>query len=113
MIQINKDEYALHLIDELAEIGKVTSKKMFGGVGFFLDKTMFAKLSGDGTLYFRVDESNRADYEALGAEQFNSDAKKKGMPYYQVPTEIIADNVQLVKWAKTAYEVAVANKKKS
>lgn len=108
---MNKDDYAEHIKKELIEIGAVTTKKMFGGIGIFLDGLMFAKISGDGTLYFRVDDSNRADYEGLGAEQFHSGSKKKGMPYYIVPTQIIDDNALLVKWAKIAHDVAVANKK--
>lgn len=108
---MNKDERTELLLHQLAELGGVTSKKMFGGVGFFLDGVMFAKLSGDLVLYFRVDNTNRADYEQLGSIQFHSDSKKKGMPYYVVPTEILDDDLKLVQWARKAHGVAIANKK--
>ena len=107
----NKDEYSTAFIAELGSLGTVTSKKMFGGVGFFLDGVMFAKLSGDGHVYFRVDDSNRADYEQLGTGQFHSDNKKKSMPYYQVPQQIMKDEQQFIAWARKAHEVAIANKK--
>lgn len=109
---LNKDDYAAAVIQELTSLGQVMSKKMFGGIGLFLDGVMFAKVSGDSVLYFRVDDSNRADYEQFGTEQFDSENKKKGMPYYQVPAPIIEDEDQFIDWAQTAHKVAVANKKK-
>lgn len=109
---VDKDEYAKTIIQWLAPLGPVTSKKMFGGVGFFLDGLMFAKLTGEGTPHFRVDDTNRADYERLGASQFNSDSKKKSMPYYEVPAQILEDEQQFVAWARKAHAVAVANKKR-
>ena len=108
---MDKETYTQWVIEQLATLGTVTSKKMFGGVGFFLDGLMFAKLSGDATLFFRVDDTNRADYERIGAEPFHSESKKKGMPYYVVPEETIEDRAQLVHWARKAHGVAVAHKK--
>lgn len=109
---MSKDEKATAVTNELASMGHVTTKKMFGGIGIFLEGLMFAKISGDGTLFFRVDDTNRADYEALGTESFHSDSKKKGMPYYEVPGQVIEDEKLFQQWAKTAHSVAVANKKK-
>ena len=109
--QIDKDEYAKTIIQRLAPLGHVTSKKMFGGVGFFLDGLMFAKLTGEGTPYFRVDDTNRADYEQLASSQFHSDSKKKSMPYYEVPAQILEDEPKFVEWARQAHAVAVTHKK--
>ncbi len=109
---MTKDEKTTWFIEQVTPLGAVRSKKMFGGVGFFLDEVMFAKLTGDATLYFRVDDSNRADYEALGGEQFNSSSKGKGMPYYHVPAEVVEDTDRLIEWARTAHQVAIANKQK-
>lgn len=108
---MSKEEITEFVLQELVSLGNVTSKKMFGGVGIFLDGVMFAKVSGDGTLLFRVDDTNRADYENRGAEKFYSSDKKKSMPYYQVPSQIVADHDAFVKWARTAHRVALANKK--
>ena len=49
---MSKDEKGTAVINELATMGDVTSKKMFGGIGIFLEGVMFAKVSGDGTLFF-------------------------------------------------------------
>ena len=57
---MDKDELTQQMKDRLQEMGEITSKKMFGGVGFFLDSIMFAKLTGDNRVFLRVDDSNRA-----------------------------------------------------
>ncbi len=47
----------------------VTAKKMFGGYGIFESGAMFALLSGR-TVYFKVDDTNRAQYEAMDNGRF-------------------------------------------
>ena len=47
---------------------------MFGGAGVYCDGVMFALVPRD-TLYFRVDDGNRAAYEAEGLEPFTYDGK--------------------------------------
>lgn len=108
---MSKEAVTDYVVQELASLGNLTTKNMFGGVGIFLDGVMFAKIAGDGTLSFRVDDTNRADYEQLGSEQFYSPDKKKGMPYYRVPDEILEDQSALIQWAHKAHAVALANKK--
>ena len=67
------------------------------------------------TLYLKVDDSNRADYEAVGAEAFFYIAKGKkrvAMPYWQVPGDIMDDQDMLQGWAEKAYRAALASKTK-
>lgn len=108
---LDKEQMAEEVIAKLTELGAVTSKKMFGGIGLFLDGLMFAKISGNGTVFLKVDDSNRADYEALGGEKFHSANKKKGMPYYEVPPGILDDDSEFLAWAKKSYGVAITNRK--
>ena len=79
---------------------------MFGGVGLFHNEKMFGMLGGD-TFRLKVDENNRADYEAKGMQPYQSGTKKKGMPYWEVPTEIVEDKELLKQWADKAYQAAV------
>ena len=112
--QINamtKEECLDYVLRELAGLGELSSKKMFGGIGIFLEGVMFAKVSGKGSLYFRVDDSNRRDYEQLGSKPFYASSKKKGMPYYEVPAQVLDDSKKLVAWAHKAHSVAMINKK--
>ena len=77
--------YLNHIMDLLAPIGNIRSRAMFGGYGIFLEGDMFA-LIWRSTLYFKVNESNRTDYEKAGSRQFHP------MPYYEVPAEVMENN---------------------
>ena len=84
---------------------------MFGGVGLYADGIFFGLI--DDTLYFKVDDSNRKDFEARGAKRFEFVMEKGGtrtvsMSYYQVPEEVIEDPDELRVWARKALAVAVA-----
>ena len=98
------------IVDQLQGVGEFTHKKMFGGVGFFKDGIMFALL-GNGIFNLRVDDSNVKDYEAFGMTRFLATEKNKGLPYYEVPVDILEDKDKLTEWAFVAFEVAVKNKK--
>jgi len=47
--------------EQLAPLGRVTMRRMFGKTGVFCDGLMFAMVTDD-TLYFRVDDGNRAAF---------------------------------------------------
>ena len=64
------DGYIVYVMDQLNSLGPVTVRKMFGGAGLYLDGTIFAVVAND-ALYFKVDDSNRPDYEAAGMGPFN------------------------------------------
>lgn len=84
----------------------VHDRKMFGGLGIYSETWFFALITSDNVLYFKVDDSNRAAYEARGMAQFQR------MPYFRVPDEVLADVEQLKGWAETAVSVAKRAKKK-
>lgn len=84
---------------KLKSLGVVTSRKMFGGVGIFKDGKMFAIVSGT-RLFFKVDDSNRADYEKAASK------KHVPMPYYEVPASVMANAKKLLSWARAAAKVA-------
>ncbi len=99
------------IVDQLDGIGEFSHKRMFGGVGFFKDGTMFALL-GNSIFNLRVDETNLEDFSAYGMKRFLATEEKKGLPYYEVPVDILEDKDRLTDWALKAFEVAVRNKKK-
>ena len=103
-------DYLDHILDQLSLFGEVTTKKMFGGVGFFREGKMFGMLGGD-TFRLKVDEGNRADYEARGMAQYSSGTKKKGMPYWEVPADVVEDRDLLKQWADKAFQAALDAKK--
>lgn len=99
------------ILDQLSGFGEVQAKKMFGGIGLFHEGLMFGKIGGE-KLWLKVDEHNQADFEAKGMKAFYSDKKKKGMPYWEVPQEVIDQAPTLAEWARKAHEAAVRAKKK-
>ena len=51
---------------------------MFGWMGIFEDGMMFA-LVDSGLLFFRVDDSNRVEFEAAGSSQFGRTSRSPAM----------------------------------
>ncbi|MGB3099138.1 MAG: TfoX/Sxy family protein [Solirubrobacterales bacterium] len=72
-------EAAEGLVAELAPLGEVTSRKMFGGYGIYEDGVMFVLVSSEGLPFLRVDDALRAELESEGA------ASPGKMPYVSVP----------------------------
>lgn len=84
---------------------------MFGGVGIYSGELFFALIDDD-ILYFKVDDSNRPDFEARGMGPFRPYGPGgEVMQYYQVPEEVLEDFEALRAWADKA--LAVARDKKS
>ena len=83
---------------------------MFGGVGIYSGEVFFALIADD-TVYFKVDESTRADFEARGMGPFRPFGDEGGtMKYYQLPEEILEDPEALRPWAEKAIGVARQSK---
>jgi DNA transformation protein len=104
-------DYLAYILDQLAPFSRVTARRMFGGVGLYADGFFFALI--EDTLYFKVDDSNRQDFEARGCKRFEFIMEKGGtrtvsMSYYQVPEEVIEDSDELRTWARKALAVAIA-----
>ena len=79
---------------------------MFGGVGIYSDETFFALIADD-TVYFKVDESTRPDFEARGMGPFRPFGDEGGtMKYYELPEELLEDPETLRPWAEKAVTIA-------
>ena len=109
-------EYKEYILDLLSDVDGVFARAMFGGAGLYVDDTMFGLITAADRFYFRVDEINQPDFEAAGSEQFipfEDDPKKSQMrmPYFEVPVDILEDEEELTRWAKSAWEAARRNKK--
>ena len=102
------DAFTRFVLDQLEEIGDVTPRSMFGGVGLYHAGMFFGLLAGD-TLYLKVDDSNRPDYEAAGMAAFQPYGERAGtMRYYAVPLDVLESAPELARWARKAVAVARA-----
>jgi DNA transformation protein len=81
-------------------------RSMFGGVGIYAADLFFA-LVDDDTLYFKVDETTRGEFEARGMGPFLPYGEGgEVMQYYQVPAELLEDAEALRPWVEAAVGVA-------
>lgn len=100
-------DFLAYVLDQLAQLGDVSSRRMFGGVGLYSDEFFFG-LVADDTLYLRVDDSNRAEYTARAAAPFRpyADRPEVSMSYYEAPAEVLEDARLLAEWARRSVAVA-------
>jgi DNA transformation protein and related proteins len=101
-----------YVLEQLERAGRVTSRRMFGGVGLYCDDLFFGLIDDD-TLYFKVDDTTRADYEARGGKAFRpyKDRPEVSMTYYTVPADVLDDPEELVAWARRSIAIAAASPK--
>ena len=102
-------------VQKLARVLPLEWRSMFGGMGIYSEGIFFALVSSQGPLYFRVDDSNRPDFEKAGSEPFQPFSRVKSrageritMPYYTVPEKVLARPATLRKWAEKALDAARA-----
>src|SRR5258705_1565201 len=101
---VASDDFAEFLREQLAPLGRVTMRRMFGKTGVFCDGLMLAMVR-DNTLYFRVDDDNRAVFKE--AESFPPlNYEKKGgtidLAFWRAPERPLADPDGLVQCAQAA-----------
>src|SRR5712691_9629665 len=101
------------IVDQLSRVvPRVRARSMFGGVGIYGGDLFFALIADD-TLYFKVDDSNRPDFEQLGMGPFRPYGEGgEVMQYYQVPAELLEDVEALRPWVEKAMSVAGRKKLK-
>ena len=106
------DEYLAYVLEQLEGVGPVRAQRMFGGAGLYCQRAMFA-LVADDVMYLKVDDANRADFEAAGAEPFQPFPDKSSvMSYYEVPADVLEARDRLTAWAQKALQAAWRKRKK-
>ncbi|MCC7046347.1 MAG: TfoX/Sxy family protein [Alphaproteobacteria bacterium] len=101
-------EFCAHVTDLLSGFGPVAIRRMFGGAGVYREGVMFALVAYD-TLYLKVDDTTRADYESAGMGPFTYQGKSEpvSLGYFQAPPETMEDADMLCDWARKAYGAAL------
>jgi DNA transformation protein len=105
---VASDSFAEFLREQLAPVGRVTMRRMFGKTGVFCGGVMLGMVS-DNTLYFRVDAQNREAFrEAASSPPLNY--RKKGetidLAFWRVPERLFDEPDELVEWARAALAAA-------
>jgi DNA transformation protein and related proteins len=105
---VASDSFAEFVREQLAPLGRVTMRRMFGKTGVFCDGLMFGMVRDD-TLYFRVDDHNRAAFEeAASFPPLNYE--KKGcsidLAFWRAPERLFDEADEFVIWARAALAAA-------
>jgi DNA transformation protein len=105
---VASDSFTEFLREQLAPLGRVTMRRMFGKTGVFCDGLMFAMVT-DNMLYFRVDDGNREDFkEAASVPPLNY--RKGGatidLSFWRAPERLFDEPDELVAWARIAMAAA-------
>ena len=102
-------EYKEWLLEQLGRVRPVTARQMFGGVGIYVEDAFFALLDND-TLFFKVDDTTRPDYEARGMKPFQpfGEGTRAMGGYYEVPVDVLERIELLEVWMGKAVRMAEA-----
>jgi DNA transformation protein len=105
---VASDSFAEFLREQLAPLGRVTLRRMFGKTGVFCDGLMFGMVT-DNMLYLRVDDGNRLVFkEAESSPPLNY--AKKGetidLSFWRAPERLFDEPDELVTWARIALAAA-------
>jgi DNA transformation protein and related proteins len=105
------ESFRSFVLDQLSRVApNIRSRSMFGGVGIYSADFFFALIDGD-TLYLKVDDSNRGDFEARGLGPFRPFGEDgETMQYYQLDEAILEDVNELRPWVDKAIAVARAKR---
>jgi DNA transformation protein len=88
------------VIDQLEELGEVTARSMFGGVGLYHRGVFFGLIARD-TLYLKVGDANRADFERAKMKPFKPyPDRAASTKYYAVPIAVVESAPELASWAR-------------
>lgn len=100
-------EFIEFIVEQLERLGPIRPRRMFGGMGLYLDDMMFGVVFGE-ELHFKVDDRNRRDYEDEGMGPFTyemSNGKTGSLNYYEVPERLYDDGDELAEWARKSVDV--------
>lgn len=105
-------DFADEAIERLRRVASgVRGRKMFGGVGIYSGEIFFALVAYD-RLWFKVDDSNRGDFETRGMKPFQPfPDRPMTMSYYELPPDLLDDSDNLRVWAARSIAIARSTKK--
>jgi DNA transformation protein len=101
-------DFVDYLAEILAPIGSVRSKRMFGGIGIYIDN-FFCAIIVDDCLYFKADDGNEAEFitSKCPAFTYEKNGIQYSMRYYRVPDEAMDSTDEMLRWAKLGLAAAL------
>ena len=91
--------------DLFSELGGITTRKMFGGLGIYSEGTIFAIKMSDGTLRLKGAGAMVETFATEGWEPWTytrKDGAASSMPYWTMPEALLDDPQAACEWARRA-----------
>ena len=105
---VASDNFAELLRDQLASLGHVTMRRMFGKTGVFCDGVMLGMVADD-TLYFRVDEHNWVAFQeaqSLPPLTYTKKGVTIDLAFWRAPERLFDEPDEFARWARAAIAAA-------
>lgn len=102
------DPFVAFVLDQLAPLGLVRARAMFGGWGLYCGDRMFGLIAFD-RLWLKVDTASRERFAAAGSEPFVYEGKGRPvtMSYWELPAEAIDEPEAMLAWARLGLDAAL------
>jgi DNA transformation protein len=103
-----KSSLAVYVTEQLAFLGRISNRGIFGAIGIFIDERLLGIVDND-VLYLHTGPVNRDDYVARGMAQYKPypNAFDLTTDHHQVPTDVLEDAMLLRQWGERALHAAV------
>lgn len=95
------DSFKDFVLEQLAGLGGIYCRPMFGGYGVYFNDVFFAIIF-DGRLYFKTGGETRPEYVKQGMKPFRPNKKQTLKTYFEVPVDVLEDSDELIGWALKA-----------
>ena len=101
-------EFVQSLHEVFERLGRIETKRMFGGHGVWYEGRMIA-LVADETLYLKSDAESAVHFDRLNLQPFTYMRQGKAMPmsYRLAPADLFEDREEAARWGRLAYEAAL------
>ena len=105
---VASETFAEFLREQLAPLGPISFRRMFGKTGVFCDALMFGMVA-ENTLYFRVDDDNRKAFkeaEAYPPLNYSKKGATIDLSFWRAPERLFDEPDELIAWARAALAAA-------
>ena len=104
----NSEDFVHHVCELLAPAGRVSTRRMFGGHGVYLDG-LFMAIIDDDEFYLKADAVTLPVFEREGCAPFvySKDGQSMSMNYRRAPEEAMDAPHLMRPWARLALQAAV------
>jgi DNA transformation protein and related proteins len=98
-----------HCLELLAPLGRVRSRRMFGGHGLYVDDLFIAIIAGE-SLYLKTDDATRPCFESAASAPFTyaGAGRTITLSYWSAPPDAMESAALMAPWGRLAVQAALA-----